>query len=380
MNRFDIKRYSTLYFRIDVAKVFYTMLFVGYLSLFDISFMANNLLLSEIATGIGLFSLLLIFQKIRKEFVPIYVFIGLVPVYIFLSSFMITRLRPGFGVVLIFLSNAGIALMLLRGYIYSWGGYIVFYGLSAYCLWGIIAGTPIQTFSATGSFNSISIILLQNCIPLYLALSVENKKLDLIPVILTLVISIWGRGTSGVLSSSILFIGLFFIYFKFKPKYVFISIIIYLFLSYLFLDIIIKFVFDYLNARATFDYLITKETMHNERMYIWSNYFSHLDLLSILFGTDLFRDNFMGFYLYNYHNSYIALHSQAGFIGIIIFALICFSLFKFYRTNHIFFFLLLSITLRSMTDVGNFFTLGDFIFYFFIFDVITSELPAKKET
>lgn len=372
MNSFDKRRYSTIFFaKYDVAKVFYTILFVSYLALFDISFITNNLLVSQIAIVIGLFALILVSRRIRREFVPIYIIVGFLTVSILLSTLMVSRTQSRFGTTFVHLSNTGIALMLLRRHIYSWGGYIVFYGVSAYFIRNILAGGSPEDARVYGSFNGISIIMLQNCIPLYLALSMENKKIDLKPVILTVIISAWGIGTSGLISSCILFLSLLFIRLKTNPKYI-CGVLVFLPLYYLYLDNVATFFVDYINFGETYNYLLRKDITISGRSDIWSHYFNNLDLFSIIFGTDAFQDSFMAEYLYNYHNSYIALHSQVGFIGIIILALLCFSLFKYFRTNLVFFFLLLSITLRALTDVSNFFTLADFIFYFFIFDVITS--------
>lgn len=382
MNSLDKRRYITIFFaKYDVAKVFYTILFVSYLALFDISFIKDNFFLSEIAIGLGLLAFILVSRRILREFVPIYysrvsliyLLVGLLSGSILLSSLIISRTQPGFGSICVLLSNTGIALLLLRGYLYSWGGYIVFYGLSAYFIRNILAGVSPDAVRVAGSFNGISIIMLQNCIPLCLALSMENKKIDLKPAIFTLVISTWGIGSSGVISSCILFLGLFFIHLKTNKKHIIPSVLIILPLFYLFLNKLITFAVNYINIEETFNYLVVKDVSVTERQDILFHYFNNLDLFSMIFGTDVFQDGFMSFYSYNYHNSYIALHSQTGFIGIIILALLCFSLLKYFRTNLIFFFLLLSIMLRISTDVGNFFTLADFILYFFIFDVITSD-------
>ncbi len=105
------------------------------------------------------------------------------------------------------------------------------------------------------------------------------------------------------------------------------------------------------------------------RMDIWANYFNNLDIFHFIFGANIFNDPWAEkeILAYNYHNSFISLHSKIGFMGLITMALIIFSLFKFYRTNQVFLFLFLTVILRWSTDFGIFFDSFDFIPFFFIF-------------
>jgi hypothetical protein len=105
------------------------------------------------------------------------------------------------------------------------------------------------------------------------------------------------------------------------------------------------------------------------RIEMWANYFNNLDLFRVIFGANILTDPWPKgkLFAYDYHNSFINLHSQTGFMGLIVLALIIFSLFKFYRTNRVFFFLFLTVILRWSTDIGLFFESWDFIPFFFIF-------------
>ena len=68
-------------------------------------------------------------------------------------------------------------MILLRGYVYSWGGYIVFYSLVVYFLMLMLAGIDGDSALTTISQNGISMVMLVACISLYIILSMEKKKL-----------------------------------------------------------------------------------------------------------------------------------------------------------------------------------------------------------
>jgi len=102
---------------------------------------------------------------------------------------------------------------------------------------------------------------------------------------------------------------------------------------------------------------------------MWANYFNNLDISRVIFGANVVEDPWPEGEIneYNYHNSFINLHLQTGLMGLVTLALIIFALFKFYKTNKVFFFLLLALILRSSTDLFIFFGRFDFIPFFFIF-------------
>ncbi|TXT34505.1 MAG: Uncharacterized protein FD136_254, partial [Chitinophagaceae bacterium] len=220
------------------------------------------------------------------------------------------------------------------------------------------------------SHNGISIMMLVACISLYIVLNIEKKEINLLPALLTLIISIWGIGRAGIISSLVLLLGLLSIKFVKRKKIIGFTIVI-IIIGSLYINQITNII---LNSSFFFgavsNYLAKSSVMGpEERILIWENYFYNLDYLRILFGTNVFTDQWAeGFRLaYNYHNAFIALHSQTGFMGIIIMMIIIISLFKFYKTDKVFFFLFLTLVIRSYTDTFIFFESWDFIAYYFIF-------------
>ncbi|MBU4446270.1 hypothetical protein KJ656_14510, partial [bacterium] len=142
-------------------------------------------------------------------------------------------------------------------------------------------------------------------------------------------------------------------------------------IAYLFFDVLSNYVLDSPFFSAAISNYLAKDIGEGPdvRIDIWANYFNNLDIFRLIFGVNVYQDPWpeKEFLAYNYHNSFINLHLQTGFMGLITIALIIFSLFKFYRTNQVFFFLLLTVILRWSTDNGIFFDSFDFIPFFFIF-------------
>jgi hypothetical protein len=371
-NQRSFARLSTIISSADynVKKLFFTILFSLYLALSLIRFnWPAHLVTSFIITGLGIFALILLSIRIRREYVPIYIFVGFLITSFLVSSLFVSRAERLGHVVLFIVFNTGIALILLRGYVYSWGAYIVFYGLVGYFLMLMLTGIDPRD-ALVCSYNGISVMLLAACIPLYIILSMENKNIDLIPALLTLLISIWGIGRSGIAASFVLLLGLWFVRLRVKQKHIHIGII-----SLIISSIIFYSFFDVLSDSSFFSNAINNYLARNmdprpsERMVIWTNYFNNLDLSRILFGVNVLEDPWPdGERLaYNYHNTFINLHLQTGFMGLIVVALLIFSLITYFRTNQVFFFLLLAVILRWSTDIGLFFESWDFIPYFFIF-------------
>ncbi len=352
-------------------KPFFTMLFSLYFALMAISFIWAIDAMFYIGTVIGFFVLILLSTRIRRGHVPIYIFVAFLVTFFLVSSIAVGRAQgavfvPGLFIV----SSAGIAMILLRGYVYSWGGYIVFYSLAVYFLSFMLTGIDISSVMEFNSWNGISMLMLVACISLYIILSMENKKIDLKPAVVTLIISIWGVGRSGIISSSVLLLGLIFVKFRAKPKYI---VIIYLFIASL-LFVFLIFGIDYYlyeaeNANAVRHLEESMARSQSERLPIWTNYYNNLDISRVIFGVNVAEDPWPeGERLaYNYHNSFIFLHAQTGIMGLITLALMILSILKFYRINPVFLILLMALILRSSTDSVIFFSRFDFVPFFFIF-------------
>jgi len=313
--------------------------------------------------------------RIRREHIPIYIYIGVLVTSFLISSIIVGRTAGSVYVPCFYIvSSFGIAMILIRGYVYSWGGYIAFYSLAVYYFIFMLAGTPATTLTVGPSTNGSSIAMLVSCISLYIILSMENKKINLIPGLLTLAISIWGGGASGIISSFVLLFGLLFVRLRSKSKYIFI-VLICLFVIYLFSDVLFTFVTNNWFFSNAVENLSSKMVVGNSaRWPMWTNYFNNLDIFRLIFGVNVFEAPWSEgiVYDYNYHNSFIHLHAQTGLVGLLTMALIILAVLKYYRINKVFLILLLAFILRFSTDSFVFFSRFDFIPFFFIFYFLMS--------
>jgi hypothetical protein len=211
--------------------------------------------------------------------------------------------------------------------------------------------------------------MLVACISLYIMLSMEKRNIDLKPALLTLAISIWGIGRSGIASSFVLLLGLLFVKLRTKPKYIYNTIICFFIVSLFYA--LTTFAMDSSILGNAIDHYLAREMEAgpSERLTMWKNYFNNLDMSRVIFGVNVVEDPWPEgeIFEYNYHNSFINLHLQTGLMGLITMAFIILSFLTFYRKNKIYFFLLLTLILRSSTDLLIFFGPFDFIPLFFIF-------------
>ena len=383
------KSTNTLYpVKFNVTKFIFSILFSIYLSLALLDqFILHIIHLVTLDTLLGSLTLILLSLKIRREHIKAYIFLVCLAVFFIISSLIVGRtservVLPFFNLV----SCSGIAMILIKRYVYSWSGYIVFYSLTVYFFILMLMGIDGTSALTLTSRNGISFAILTACISLYIILILENKKIDLKPALVTLLISIWGIGVTGIVSSFVLLLGLLFVRFRVKLKYIFIIFIL-LLATYIYRgNLYILLDNNSFTAQAVEN--ISKKIKYGNaaRMPMWKNYYNNLDIRRLIFGVNVIEDPWPDGKEndYNYHNSFIQLHLQTGFMGITVMILILFSLFKFFKTNKVFFILLLAFSLRSSFDWFIFFRRFDFIPFFFIFyylsaQAIVSESAKKKD-
>jgi len=354
------------------TRTYLTILFALYfgLTLFRFVFPANALVTS-LVISMGISSLLYSFSAIRRWHLNIYIFVTLLILSHLISSLAVSRTERVGHVVLFILSNTGIAMLLIKKYIYSWGASTIFYLLAMVFIFLILSGFNPDENLAVVSHNGISMLIIVACITFYLVNFINDKDLVLLPAVLTLIISIWGSGRSGILSSFVILLGLTLIKFKINIKLSFLLGILILLCLYYFLEnIVLNLVEIPFFSNAASLYLArTSEGGPDVRVDIWQNYFNNLDLYRMIFGANVLLDPWPeGKALaYNYHNSFINLHLQTGLMGIVIILLFALSLLKFFFKNQIFFILFLALSLRWLVDIGLYFESWDYLPFFFTF-------------
>jgi len=212
----------------------------------------------------------------------------------------------------------------------------------------------------------------------YLVSNRLNQKLNLKPAFVAFVISIWGVGRSGIIVGFILLFGLILL--KSESKILRTSLVAFLILFILFMaiplygsadqiELFYGFFNDSIFELAISNYSKTFDSTYTGRAEIYGYYLQNIDLFRFFFGVNPRTEYWPGgdFLEYNYHNSFINLHSQTGFVGLIIMLLLMFSFFKFIKRDKVYSLLILSFCLRWSTDSYLFFEFFDFIPLFFIF-------------
>ena len=157
-------------------------------------------------------------------------------------------------------------------------------------------------------------------------------------------------------------------------------------LTTLFLMILVsdELQFGLLEAASGSDSVLTAVERFNSeevRLTVWGNYLSNLDLYRIVLGANIFEDPWPdgAVLAYNYHNSYIHLHSRTGLYSIFLFVLTAFALVEYARFNKLYFILFLTVIIRMSTDSGLFFESFDFIYLYFIFYYLVNPRNRKAE-
>lgn len=349
-----------------IFSLLYTISFV--LSLISFFWSADRLI--KINVIISIFIFVLLYKKNNREDIPVYIYMGFLVISFLISSLYVGRTGWRFFTPILFIvSSFSVAVILLRGYISSWAGYVLFYLLAAYFYILMLGGVDPYSAFKYCSCNGISMVMLIVCISLYVIVSMENKRIDLKPALFTLIISIWGVGRSGIVSSIVLVLGLLFVTLRAKSVYFYNLIVDFIVAGFLFILYLLVNRAHFTEHNAIAHVVARQAEGTSERWKMWMNYYNNLDMPRILFGVNVVKDPWSEgeIFAYNYHNSFINLHLQTGFMALITLAIISFALIKFCKTQQVFFVLFLVLILRSSTDILFFFGRFDFIVFFFIF-------------
>ena len=256
--------------------------------------------------------------------------------------------------------------------------YVVFYIAVIYCIFLALKGYNIQDgLDAGGSINNISTLLIFLVASIYIEYHKINRNnlLPYLPVILTLIVSIWTASRAGILSLSILV--LFVIFFNIREKktsYIYVGILILMILlfSLKFGDIFYSNIIDKTDRYGT----------DSPRVLIWNEYFRNLNnLLDVFLGVEYnkTRDFWISFYDGNLHNSFLMLHSKYGLIGFVIMLLWVFMAFVKSLKSHdyIYLFILITVCARAFFDWCAFPGIFDVLFWFYVFYVIDNKKQIR---
>jgi len=243
------------------------------------------------------------------------------------------------------------------------------------------------------SRNYISVIMLMQYSLLYLSFYMNNKKINMIPSLVVLIVSILSMGRAGIISALILFVGNFILSIKnhiLSIKNHRISILIKLKKArslILVLSLIILFIVfsDQIisldNVEVAINRMNNIDITNNPRSEIIREYFRNASSLgSFLWGVNVSQVPLFQYWNLNLHNSFLHLHADFGILGFsfIIFGLIKKSLHFIKNGEWFLLVLLLSIVVRSLTDKVAFSGIYDSLFVALIHLRVRISIPKSK--
>ncbi len=236
---------------------------------------------------------------------------------------------------------------------------IVFWILIIYMLMYSVSGNASTLF--VGSRNYVNVCAIFITIVYTFLVYTQEKKIVIVPSILTFLLCVFANGRGGLVSSLVLLVGLILVRLhevkKKNLRYVSVFCVI----------LVAIFAYQYvLNIYETsyvFERVRDKGLDDNARSMLWIDYLDHLDFSNILFGYD-YSDNFLfQAFRSNPHNSYIKMHSIAGIFFLIPISLFVYSVvFSIIKKKWFYVVLVGCMLLRAYTDtiLMNYY---DFILY-----------------
>lgn len=191
---------------------------------------------------------------------------------------------------------------------------ILFYGVAIFFVYCMMQGIAADDVLSIGSENNISVyLLLLVCLYFY---SIRKKnQLPYIPILLTLVITLWSASRGGLISVGLLLVGAsLYNYTQIKGRK---NLIIFLIILALF-----SCFFGIDSFNSLLEPMETKFRNYGAeslRFLIWNDYFNSAlnDPIQFVFGVKIF--NFSNVWLSHYgnpHNSFLTLHANFGMLGV----------------------------------------------------------------
>ena len=253
---------------------------------------------------------------------------------------------------------------------------IVFYLFTAYLYYiCFFVGTSFFEIFAHGAGGGITILLLSLAIPIQLIDYRDRGRINLLPPVIIIPLSIYGWSRTGLYASlaylaTILVIGVG----QINRKHL--KILLYLGLTVLFVYLITTYWSLFEESEIYSKIRDQHSSRWANRDMIWVSYFRALTPTTFLFGVPLdVSHKIEGFT--NMHNSFLHLHSQTGLYGLIMIVFFLKSAIKYLKYNVFVFLLFLVLILRCIFDMVYFFSMFDFAFFIFLFG--QNSLLSKKD-
>jgi len=277
------------------------------------------------------------------------------------SAVHILRGALGFTVSLFFSASfficSGLALAVIRGAIAPNVAKLACYFILGYFFLMMLSGVNPNNMMPHNSRNAVSYYGVASTMILVVLYRNGQIKPPVIAAFLSLILSVWAEGRSGIISSFLILISMAFargtkpkfLRFGHEGKAVYI-------LTYIIKISILALIFTIYYMNIPDEYLLYFKTHGFEskgREYINTDYFHSITLESIFLGFELDSISSIADLNLNPHNSFIALHAYFGFFAIIIVLSLFLGVLKeILFGNMIFAICSIAYCLRIFTDSG----------------------------
>ncbi len=253
----------------------------------------------------------------------------------------------------------------------------IFFSVSLLFIYYFLTGKP-PTYWSTHSQNHVSILILALLCFYYLGnYSKKPNSIYILPSLLALLVSILALGRSGIITSSVIILGIVVLNLFRKSYYDFTKLV----------PIIFLFVILTLANNSDYKYIIfnrfySENIISEGRDFVisyWLQEMSHLK--SFFFGVDL--SYLKNSYNLSSHNSYISTHSKFGIFSLLLIIQYVLTIKKLLITNHFLLLLLIAVSIRSITDnilFANTFLFGAIFYsiYFMSLRIHSREIFDRK--
>ena len=214
------------------------------------------------------------------------------------------------------------------------------------------------------SRNYISFYLIITVLPYYFIKLKNFEYASIIPSIITLLLSVYSLGRTGVIASFILFIGMSL------QKNISLKIKIIIILAiFLMSGVFFTYFIDYFNLYLIVEKFQDKEGLQSlgGRTVFISNYYNNLDLFSLIFGMDTADSNILQNAGGHIHSSLLNFISAVGIYSLVFFFFLFKKIKMCFKHNSGIIFLILTILLRVSTEDGVLFDYYDYSIWMFFF-------------
>lgn len=231
------------------------------------------------------------------------------------------------------------------------------------------------------SRNFVSVYLMYPLVIYYSIIAKKNKDIHLYPVFIAWLICLLARGRGGIITSTILLLGICFVKYrnikKNLKKFVSLVILIVICLIIINLPQLLKRIESF-----SFMEMFARNQMDSSRFRFWPEYIDLINsnVKNFLLGANISKTYFGRYLEGNPHNSFIEIHMLNGIIGltIIVITLIKNCIQSIKNKNLLFVVCLFSLLLRAFTDHVLWAAFGTPVLFYFLF--YTTAKPKHKTT